>query len=417
MRSISVLHITYSSFLGGAGIAASRLNQALNQSCLASSSLLTHDMYVSNLNPASYTSYLFRAASERILLKIFSPEDSVQRSLGLYSSNLPDIVNSTDVDIVHLHWINNCFLTINDICRIAKPVVWTLHDMWPFCGSEHLSYDSRYINSYLPPNSPSRIFDIDRLIWRLKAKKWSKPLHIICPSSWLQNAASSSSLMRTWPVHHIYNTLDTSTWKPYDTLFARKELTLPLNVPLVLFGSHRSAQSHHKGLDLFIRLLHRLKSTFPAVQVVICGDVPSDSFASLPCPVHRFGLTTTTHKLRLIYSACDVTVIPSRIENLPNMAIESLACGTPVSSFNVGGISDITSTLSYCALAQPFSITEFFHNTARIIDDRMSYRRSSALLHQDIDKRFSYQTIASHHLHLYSSILNGDRLKSDPKRR
>lgn len=79
-------------------------------------------------------------------------------------------INKMDIDIVHLHWVGAETLSIEDIGRINKPVIWTLHDMWPFCGIEHYAPDlleSRWRNNY-ENHSFSSFIDLDFIVWKRK---------------------------------------------------------------------------------------------------------------------------------------------------------------------------------------------------------------------------------------------------------
>ena len=58
-------------------------------------------------------------------------------------------INESDADIIHLHWFQNEMISVSDLSKIKKPLVWTLHDMWGFCGAEHISYDRRWKEGYL----------------------------------------------------------------------------------------------------------------------------------------------------------------------------------------------------------------------------------------------------------------------------
>ena len=97
------------------------------------------------------------------------------------------MINSSDADVVNLHWVQAEMLSIADISRIAKPLVWTLHDMWAFSGAEHCAWDNRWRDGYRRNNRPKheRGFDLNRWAWQRKRKYWRRPMQIVCPSQWL----------------------------------------------------------------------------------------------------------------------------------------------------------------------------------------------------------------------------------------
>ena len=105
-------------------------------------------------------------------------------------------------------------MSIEDIGRIPKPVIWTLHDMWAFCGAEHYadcSDDARWRVGYQKSNRPviDTGIDINRYIWMRKKKSWDKPMHIVSPSQWLAACARESIILKDMPVTVIPNVLDT----------------------------------------------------------------------------------------------------------------------------------------------------------------------------------------------------------------
>ena len=147
-------------------------------------------------------------------------------------------------------------LSIRDIALINKPLVWTLHDMWPICGAEHVSFDMRWRDGYLACNRPmdESGFDLNRWTWERKCKYWKLPIQIVTPSRWLSSCVRESYLMNDWPVTVIPNCLDINRWQPIDQDLARDLLGLPKNVPFILFGAYGSGAnaSFHKGFDLLI---------------------------------------------------------------------------------------------------------------------------------------------------------------------
>ena len=80
------------------------------------------------------------------------------------------LINHLKPDFVNLHWIGNETISISDINKINSEIIWTLHDMWPFCGSEHYTDDQRYVDGYKKTNRARSEYgiDINKFIWNLK---------------------------------------------------------------------------------------------------------------------------------------------------------------------------------------------------------------------------------------------------------
>jgi hypothetical protein len=73
-------------------------------------------------------------------------------------------INAWDADVVHLHWVQGEMLSIADIVRIQKPIVWMLHDMWAFCGAEHYTEEFHWREGHRCDNRPAdeSVFDLNR---------------------------------------------------------------------------------------------------------------------------------------------------------------------------------------------------------------------------------------------------------------
>ena len=153
-------------------------------------------------------------------------------------------------------------ISVSDLSKIKKPLVWTLHDMWGFCGAEHISYDRRWKEGYLKKNRPvgEGHFDINRWTWIRKKKYWKNPINIITPSDWMKQNVKKSYLMKKWPVYSIPNAIDTKKWKPVDKNLSRKTLKLPNELSLILFGSTSGTKDYHKGFDLLEKSLEKLQN-------------------------------------------------------------------------------------------------------------------------------------------------------------
>ena len=87
-----------------------------------------------------------------LFLKTKNP---ILHSPSFLSSSWVKKINSSDADIVNLHWVQHEMLSVSDISKIKKPLVWTLHDMWGFCGAEHISWDKRWLDGYNVDNRPN----------------------------------------------------------------------------------------------------------------------------------------------------------------------------------------------------------------------------------------------------------------------
>ena len=71
-----------------------------------------------------------------------------------------------------------------------------------------------------------------------------------------------------------------------------------------------------------------------------------------------------------IYNICDIVVIPSRLDNLPNVALEAQSCGKPLIAYNVGGLSDIIIDSYNGFLIKPFNHILFSQKLQKLIKNK-----------------------------------------------
>ena len=242
---MKIIHISNSNGRGGAAIATKRLNKALLHE-QHDSSIWVNYKYGKNPNIKTYPNNLLKRINRlkrylsRVLVLLLKTNNPVLHSPQIFSSPFwLKAINESDADIIHLHWFQNEMISVSDLSKIKKPLVWTLHDMWGFCGAEHISYDRRWKEGYLKKNRPAGEghFDINRWTWIRKKKYWKNPIDIITPSDWMKQNVKKSYLMKKWPVYSIPNAIDIKKWKPVDKNLSRKTLKLPNELSLILFGS------------------------------------------------------------------------------------------------------------------------------------------------------------------------------------
>lgn len=249
-------------------------------------------------------------------------------------------------DIIHMHNLHGWYINFPLFFRFIKkhniPIVWTLHDCWAVTGHcPHFSMIncSKWKNGCnscpLYKEYPKSIIDTSKIMYRLKSGWFTgiKNMMIVTPSEWLSGIIKQSFL-NEYPVEVINNGIDLEIFKPTKS-DVRKRLGLNETDKIILGVS--LGWDNKKGLDVFIELANRLGSLY---RIILVGTDDSTD-ALLPESVISIHRTGNQKELAEFYSAADVFVNPTREDTFPTVNIESIACGTPVITFNAGGSPEI----------------------------------------------------------------------------
>lgn len=332
---------------------------------------------------------------------IFSPSIIPTRTISK--------INKLNPSVVHLHWICSGFIRIEELKKIKKPIIWTLHDSWAFTGGCHIPYTCEKYHEdcgKCPTLSSKNEYDLSRLILLRKKKSWQNlEIIIVTPSTWLHNCAKNSTLFSNSRVELIPNGIDITKFKPIDKNLARNQLSLPKTKKIILFGAVNSTSDPNKGFKYLKDSLYYLKKqkALENVDLVIFGGKSID-LNNLGLKIHSTGKIYQDDTLALLYSAADVFVVPSLSENLPNTILESLACGTPCVAFNIGGIPDLIDHKNNGYLASPFNSIDFATGIKWILHDEKRLDILSENSRKKIIKQFNIVDTAIKYNELYNSI-------------
>lgn len=413
---MKVSSISYSDNSGGAAKAAYRLHQAL----LQKKGELEPIMHVVEKTTGDWTVIQpfgsgFKMVN-RIKVKVADYVGRLQKtsnkilhSFALFSSRFRAYINEQNADLVHLHWVNSEMLSVSDIAKIRKPLVWTLHDMWAICGAEHVAYDRRWSEGYSSKNRPLTDcgVDLNKFCWLRKKKKWSKPIQIVTPSRWLAQCINESALMKGWPVTVIPNPIDTQKWTSIDKQTAREILGLPITKKIIGFGTSFAGNQPHKGFDLLLEALKvfLMNNSAEEYEFVVFGDHEPRSGNDFGFQLHYCGYVNDDISLRVIYSALDVLVIPSRIDNFPNAGVEAHSCGLPVIAFDVCGLKDIVSHMETGYLARPFDVNDLAYGIEWFFSVPYVSKKLSVAARLKATTLWDSKIVAAMYIEIYKKVI------------
>lgn len=244
-------------------------------------------------------------------------------------------------DVIHLHnihgWYLNWKMLFDYLKKTNIPVIWTMHDCWPFTGHcPHFMaigcekwktgcHDCALYKSY-----PGCFFDDSRFQYDYKKRCFTgvPNLTIVTPSQWLADLVKQSYL-KDYDTVVINNGIDLTKFKPQSSDF-RKEHGLENKILILGVAFDWTPK---KGLDDFKRLAGDLPEEYAIVLVGVSDNVAK----TLPDRIISIACTQNQEELAEIYSSADIFVNPTWEDNFPTVNLEALACGTPVVTYKTGG--------------------------------------------------------------------------------
>ena len=408
-----VLIVNTSERTGGAAVAASRLMKALNNNGVKAK-MLVRDKESDSLtvvglpkSPMLHWHFLW----ERLVIFCrlhFSRKHLFEIDIANTGSDITKLREFQEADVIHLHWINQGMLSLNGICKIlrsGKPVVWTMHDIWPATGICHLTLGCHYFVNrcanckYLPGGGGSN--DLASRIWQKKQQMQAdENIYYVACSRWLESEAKTSALLKGQKITSIPNPIDTHIYKKGNKEEARQRLGLPLDKKLILFASQR-VTNENKGMSYLIEACRQLSDQ---CEVVILGGHAEEVVEQLPMKAYPLGYVNEEQRIVDVYNAADVFVLPSLSENLPNTIMEAMACGVPCVAFKVGGIPEEIDHLKNGYVAAYRDAEDLAKGIAWVLEEADYESLSQQAVHK-VMQCYSQQSVSVRYLEVYQQAM------------
>lgn len=252
-------------------------------------------------------------------------------------------INEIKPDIIHLHNIHGYYINYEILFNFLRtadiPVVWTLHDCWPFTGHcsyfEYVGCEKWKTQCHACPQTheypASILLDRSKQNFTLKKKVFNSVTNVtfVPVSQWLDNLLASSFLSG-YPSKVINNGVNLDLFMPSISTEIRSRYNLENH--FIILGV-ANIWHPRKGLHDFIKLSKLLP---PDYKIILVG-VSSKLQKTLPESILAISRTDSAEQLAELYSMADIYVNPTFEDNFPTTNIEALACGTPVFTYKTGG--------------------------------------------------------------------------------
>jgi len=423
--------------LGGAGVAARRLHQGLLSGKFHREPIESHfhcqSKYQDTNLAASIPNCHFHSAQAppRYFPYTLLHKKFVKKTSRLYDQHIalrpsgrelfslswelnshPSFASDWKKSILHLHWVS-FWLDQSQFLKSAgnRPIVWTLHDMNAITGGCHHADECLKFHTSCescpqlasPGPSDAAAFNFAR-----KAKAFQKAnLHLVTPSRWMEQNVRASHLGKmARSVRTIRNALDWSQFQPTDKMAARKKFGLHPQKFTLGFGA-ANLENPRKGLSDLLEALKRLPEDVlqNSLQILFFGKAP-EGFCSDDPRITFFpiGFVDSAEVQRQVYSALDLFILPSWAENMPQTAIESLACQTPVLGYEIGGIPEIVKHEETGLLAKHCSAEDLAEKIAFAADRPQLLETWGKNGRDLVCKEFSAEHSCKQYIELYQSL-------------
>lgn len=406
---------------GGAAVAANRLLQALSKTGLDVRMLVRdkrtdhQNVYTVNTTRIRFLTNRLRFLFERFIIFLcnrFSRTNLFQVSIANTGTDISRLSLLKEADIIHLHWVNQGFLSLSDIKKIVnsgKPVVWTLHDLWPATGICHYPGDC---NKYKVacsdcPLMPDALSDLAKSTFLKKSKCGFDRIHFVGCSQWIADKARESALLQHAAITSIPNPIDTAVFCQTGKQEARQHFRLDESKRYILFGAAKLTDKR-KGFSYLkeacLLLSRQPFSQHTPIELLLMGNASDELSSSFPFPVRSLGFIESPAEQALAYSAADLFVIPSLEDNLPNTIMEAMACGTPCAGFHTGGIPEMISHKTNGYIAEYKDAEDLARGIQWVLENSLSLQLSAACI-QSVRNYYAEPVVAEQYISLYKRLL------------
>ena len=409
---MKVLHVNYTD-KGGAFIALKRVDEALkfNFSEEYSSCYLivnpAGSICLNYVTPIKSTldkliSFLRPRIVRMLTSIIFKSDGKATESYNiLRSRKIIKFINNSDFDVVHLHWIGGETISIKDFNRIKKPIVWTLHDSWPYLGRHHFQI---FNNSDITNKA------IDNYLKNVKRRAWKNlGMEIICVSDCLKKEVDNSEIFIGNNVIKIHNSINTDYWQPIELELARNLLNLSKEKTYLTLGAVNPTSDIRKGFSLLTEAIKLIPSEMNNnIEILMFGTCGDDIVLS-GIKTKFMGEISDELVLKILFAASDVILVPSYYESFGQTALEGISMEKPVVCFDSSGTVEIIKHLENGYVAKSFCPDDFAKGIIWAINNSKTLKIKQSSRRYAVNK-FDYREISAQYLDVYNKVVSKSKI-------
>lgn len=413
---MNILIISTAENSGGGAIAARRLLIALEEKGINVKMIVrdkqTNHPSVIALKKGKWD--MWRFVWERFVIwsnNLFSRKNLFKVSIANTGYDITKRKEFQEADIIHLHWVNQGMISLKNIQQIldsGKPVVWTMHDMWECTAICHHAYTcDRFKTECM--HCPFLRFpgehDLANRVFQKKKKLLANnTIHVITVSHWLERLVKESALLKHCPIDTIPNTLSLSDFQMMDKAECRKQLGLPLNKRIIIFGAAR-VDDPIKGFPMILDAISYLKAhnqEFAKDLHLVTFGIFKQAKPHIPIDHTDIGWVKDNATLSMLYSASDALISASLYETFGQTLIEAQACGCLPISFGNSGQTDIIRHKENGYLAEYLSPASLSEGIIWTLTEGTAINRET--IRTEVLNKYSAEVVASRYMELYTRI-------------
>jgi glycosyltransferase involved in cell wall biosynthesis len=386
---MKITNVNYSNENSGASIAVKRINKVLNKNYFKSEILVykkNHetliDRYLINFNQK--IRFILINIFKKILKHFFKINFEYSTNFNLIPTKFYKKINKLDSDLINLHWIGNEMMSINQISKINKNMIWTLHDMWPYTSVENYLDENEYLKKYVYNIEKNNFFC--KYIYKKKIQNFNKIKLVICTSEWQKKMCEKSLVFKDSYKKVVPLPLDFNIWKPRKKLEIKKKYKIASSKKVVLFILSHKYVAKRKGLDFVKNYCENLKSINICLITINCNDLKIDNKNLFN---KNFDNIVSIDEMIDLYSISDLLLMPSKIEAFGQTALEAQACNCPVITFKNTGCEDLVEHMKTGYLCEFLNMNDFSKGIEIILKKKFQ----ANTIRETVMKKYSEEVI------------------------